>query len=128
MPDAVKILIIEDDTNTAESIETLCREMGHQPLVAYDGVSGLRMAAEERPRLILSDIAMPGIDGFEVARRIRSNHDLDETKIVAVTSLRPRSPASNQKTFDEYVLKPFSIENLEEVITRFAGDGDDAAH
>src|SRR3569623_1510610 len=109
MADAVKILIIEDDTSTAESIETLCREMGHDPIVAHDGVSGLRMAAEERPKLILSDIAMPGIDGFEVARRVRSNHDLDNTKIVAVTALRP-TPARNQKTFDEYVLKPFSIE------------------
>jgi CheY-like chemotaxis protein len=122
MPDAVKILIIEDDTDTAESMETLCREMGHQPIVAYDGISGLRMAAEEKPRLILSDITMPGIDGFEVARRVRSNHDLDDTKIVAVTSLRPNFPASNQVTFDEYVLKPFSIDNLEEIITRFTGE------
>jgi len=119
MGETAKILIIEDDTLTAESIETLCREMGHTPLVAHDGITGLRIAAEMRPQLILSDIAMPGLDGFEVARRVRSNHDLDGTKIVAVTAYPPRTAASNQVTFDEYVLKPFTIENLEEVIERF---------
>jgi len=122
MAEAATILIIEDDALTAESIETLCREMGHMPLVAYDGTTGLKMAAEVRPKLILSDIAMPGLDGFEVARRVRSNHDLDATKIVAVTAHPPRTPARNQATFDEYVLKPFTIENLEEVIERFTSD------
>ena len=114
-----KILIIEDDHDTAESIEALCRELGHDPLVAYDGVTGLMMAASEKPRLILSDIAMPGLDGFEVARRIRSNHDLDGTSIVAVTGHAPMTPAANQKTFDAYVIKPFSVENLENVINQF---------
>jgi CheY-like chemotaxis protein len=119
MHESSTILIIEDDQDAAESIETLCRELGHKPLVAYDGVTGLMLAAREKPKLILSDIAMPGLDGFEVARRVRSNHDLDGTRIVAVTSCAPKTPATNQKTFDEYVLKPFSIENLEKVINKF---------
>lgn len=121
-----KILIIEDDHLAAESIELLCRELGHLPLVAYDGVTGLKMAADEKPELILSDIAMPGLDGFEVARRIRNNHELDATKIVAVTGHPPKTPAANQKTFDYYVIKPFSTENLEAVINKFlakAGSG-----
>ena len=118
MSKSSKILIIEDDHSAAESIETLCREMGHRPLVAYDGLTGLQLAAAEKPELILSDIAMPGLDGFEVARRVRSNHDLDATKIVAVTGHPPKTPAKNQKTFDYYVIKPFSIENLESVINR----------
>jgi CheY-like chemotaxis protein len=119
MSDRSTILIIEDDQDTAESIELLCREMGYKPLVAYDGATGLALAAKERPRLILSDIAMPGLDGFEVARRVRSNHDLDDTRIVAVTSYPPKTPARNQVTFDEYVLKPFTIENLQNVIHKF---------
>jgi len=119
-----KILIIEDDQLAAESIESLCREMGHQPVVAYDGATGLSMAASERPNLILSDIAMPGLDGFEVARRVRSNRDLDQTAIVAVTAHSPRRPAANQKTFDDYVIKPFTIENLEQVIRRHLAEKD----
>jgi CheY-like chemotaxis protein len=115
------ILIIEDDQDAAESIEHVCREMGHRTFVAYDGATGLRLAASEKPELILSDIAMPGLDGFEVARQIRSNHDLDSTKIVAVTGHPPKTPAKNQKTFDEYVIKPFSIEQLENVIKKFTG-------
>jgi CheY-like chemotaxis protein len=118
------ILIIEDDHDAAESIETLCRNLGHRPLVAYDGLTGLLMAASEKPKLILSDIAMPGIDGFEVARRIRSNHDLDDTKIVAVTGHPPKTPAANQKTFDAYVIKPFSIKGLEDVINKYTDDAE----
>lgn len=114
-----KILIIEDDHDTADYMEALCLELGHNPVVAYDGVTGLLMAATEKPVLILSDIAMPGLDGFEVARRIRSNHDLDLTKIVAVTGHAPKTPAANQKLFDAYVIKPFSVESLETVINKF---------
>src|SRR5687767_11486557 len=106
MAKSSKILIIEDDQTAAESIETLCRELGHNPIVAYDGITGLMMAISEKPTLILSDIAMPGLDGFEVARRIRSNHDLDTTKIVAVTGHPPKAAAANQSTFDDYVIKP----------------------
>jgi CheY-like chemotaxis protein len=113
------ILIIEDDHDAAESIENLCISLGHRPLVAYDGMTGLLMAASEKPRLILSDIAMPGIDGFEVARRVRNNHDLDETNIVAVTGHPPQTPAANQKTFDAYVIKPYSINGLKEVINKY---------
>jgi DNA-binding response OmpR family regulator len=114
-----KILIIEDDHDVADSIKLLCNEMGHDAIVAYDGATGLEMAAAEKPELILSDIAMPGLDGFEVARRIRSNHDLDKTAIVAVTGTLPRRPAKNQYTFDDYVIKPFEFEDLEKVINKF---------
>ena len=114
-----KILIIEDDQDLADSIKLLCNEMGHDAMVAYDGATGLKMAADEKPELILSDIAMPGLDGFEVARRIRSNHDLDKTAIVAVTGALPRHPAKNQHTFDDYVIKPFIFEDLEKVIKKF---------
>ena len=93
--------------------------MGHDALVAYDGATGLKMAVDEKPELILSDIAMPGLDGFEVARRIRSNHDLDKTAIVAVTGTLPRRPAKNQYIFDDYVIKPFEYEELEKVINKF---------
>src|SRR4051794_16187170 len=113
------ILIIEDDQTAAESIETVCRELGHKPLVAYDGMTGLLLAAAEKPRLILSDIAMPGMDGFEVARRVRSNHDLDGTAIVAVTGYPPKTPAANQKAFDDYVIKPYNVENLMAVINKY---------
>jgi DNA-binding response OmpR family regulator len=114
-----KILIIEDDHDVADSIKLLCNEMGHDAIVAYDGATGLEMAASERPELILSDIAMPGLDGFEVARRIRSNHDLDKTAIVAVTGTLPRRPAANQYIFDDYVIKPFEFEDIEKVINKF---------
>jgi len=114
-----KILIIEDDPDMAVTIQTLCETMGHDAVVAHDGITGLKMAIDEKPALILSDIAMPGMDGFEVARRVRSNHDLDGTAVVAVTGVLPRTPAANQPNFDDYVIKPFTPEELEKVINKF---------
>jgi CheY-like chemotaxis protein len=114
-----KILIIEDDQAPATSIEVLCRAMGYHPLVAHDGATGLQMANAQKPRLILSDIAMPGLDGFEVPRRVRHNHDLDKTAVVAVTGSAPRAPAANQIPFDDYLLKPFVIKDLGDVINKF---------
>lgn len=122
MQSGSKILIIEDDQTAAESIKSLCHDLGHRPMVANDGTTGLQMAASEKPRLILSDIAMPGLDGFEVARRIRSNHELDGTAIVAVTGTLPPTPAKNQMTFDDYVIKPFTVENLMLVIAKYCGE------
>ena len=114
-----KILIIEEDHDVADSIKSLCNELGHDAIVAYDGATGLKMAADEKPELILSDVAIPGLDGFEVARRIRSNHDLDKTAIVAVTGTMPFRPAANQLTFDGYVIKPFVFGDLEKMINKF---------
>jgi len=122
-----KILIIEDDQDMAATIQTLCETMGHDAVVAHDGVTGLKMAVDERPILILSDIAMPGMDGFEVARRVRSNHDLDGTAVVAVTGVLPLTPAANQPNFDDYVIKPFTPEELEKVINKFM-QREDARH
>jgi CheY-like chemotaxis protein len=122
-----KILIIEDDEAAAESIEVLCRSLGHRPIVAHDGITGLEMASSEKPRLILSDIAMPGLDGFEVARQVRNNHDLDHTAVVAVTGYAPRQPAANQKTFDDYVMKPFSVDHLGRIISKYCPPPDESA-
>jgi CheY-like chemotaxis protein len=114
-----KILIIEDDLNAARRIILLCRELGHDPLLARDGFTGMLLAKRLKPRLIISDLATPGLDGFEVVRRVRKDHDLDHTAIVGVTGNVPRSPAANQSNFDDFVLKPIDSEAMEQVISKF---------
>ena len=113
------VLIIEHDQAAADSLAALCRQLGLQPFVAHDSATGLSLAARERPRVILSDLAVPGLDGFEIARRVRSDHTLDGTTVIAVTEHAPKAAAANQVTFDDYVLKPVSLDNVQQVIGKY---------
>ncbi|MCY3023196.1 MAG: response regulator [Planctomycetota bacterium] len=119
MQQASTILIIEDDAAAADDLAALCQQLGHTPLVAHDGATGLKLAVNELPRLILSDIRVPGLDGFEVPRRLRGDRRLDKTAIVAVTTHPPTAPAANQRTFDDYLLKPFTPCDLKHVISKY---------
>lgn len=81
-----KILYIEDNEQNLYLVTFLLEKNGYQVCSATDGPQGIAMAAAERPDLILLDIQLPGMDGYTVARNLRSNVDLSVTPIVAVTS------------------------------------------
>ncbi|WP_277057161.1 response regulator [Trichlorobacter lovleyi] len=81
-----KILYIEDNEQNLYLVTFLLERHGYQVCSATDGLQGITMAAVERPDLILLDIQLPGMDGYAVARTLRSNVELAETAIVAVTS------------------------------------------
>jgi CheY-like chemotaxis protein len=117
-----KILIIEDDLNAARRIVLLCREMGHDPLLARDGFTGMLLAKRLKPRLIISDTAIPGMDGFELARRVRNHDELRETAVVAVTQTVPAHPAANQPNFDAVMTKPLEDERVECIINQFCAE------
>jgi CheY-like chemotaxis protein len=113
------ILIIEENQSEARSLEQLCRNLGLRPVVAHDGMTGLQLAAAEKPRLILSDTSTPGFDGFEAVRRLRRDQTLIATPIIAVTGQPPKAAAANQVSFDDYVLKPITSDNFQQLIAKF---------
>ncbi len=81
-----KILIIEDNENNLYLETFILQSHGHQVLQARDGENGIALASEENPDLILLDIQLPVMDGFQVAAELRKLHHLNTTPIVAVTS------------------------------------------
>jgi CheY-like chemotaxis protein len=81
-----RILIIEDNQANMQLIVYLLRAFGHEAVEAVDGESGLAAALRELPDLILCDLQMPGIDGYEVAQRIRLDPSLKGISLVAVTA------------------------------------------
>src|SRR4051812_1391573 len=111
MPSSVPrrtILIIEDHRDFADSLAEVLRVHGHRPVVCYDGASGVRLAELHRPHVIVLDIAMPKVSGYDVARKLRSNQTFDDTVIVAVTGHatdddRKRAQAAG---FDLHCRKP----------------------
>jgi len=81
-----KILLIEDNEQNGYLVEYLLGKRGWQVVSAMDGPTGLRLAERESPDLILLDIQLPGMDGHEVARRLRTLDVLENIPIIAVTS------------------------------------------
>ncbi|MBP2133523.1 CheY-like chemotaxis protein [Methanomicrobium sp. W14] len=82
----IKILIVEDNPNNFYLIQFILQKNGFEVIWAKTGEEGVVMASGEKPSLILMDIQLPGIDGYEATRRIRENKALSEIPIIAVTS------------------------------------------
>jgi CheY-like chemotaxis protein len=109
-----KVLIIDDNRDAADSLHALLRDHGLSCASALDGPSGLEAVSTFGPDAILLDLGLPGLDGFEVARRIRSLPDGDRYLIVAVTGYgeeRDRE-ASAQAGFDAHLVKPVDADQL----------------
>lgn len=115
------ILAVEDNADNLRLIDYLLGAYGYAPLLASSGEEGLRIAAETHPDLILLDIRMPGLDGYQVAARIRSTPGLERTRIVAVTASamvgdRERITAAG---FDGYIRKPIDCATLAATLQAF---------
>lgn len=114
-----KILVIDDDEEFNEFVKTNLELRGdYRVLTTSDGVKGIRLAEKNKPALILLDILMPAMDGFEVLKKLR---DSDKTKNIPVIMLTARSDdearAEALKLHDNgYIVKPLRIEELEEKI------------
>jgi len=82
---SLRVLVVEDNLDAAESLATLLRLWSHDVQVVHDGLSALDAAREQKPEVVLLDIGLPGLDGFEVARRLRAEPGLEDTLLVAMT-------------------------------------------
>ncbi len=114
----MRVLVADDNRDSAMSWSILLESMGHRVRVAYDGRAALEMAEEFRPQLALLDIGMPGYDGYEVARRIRACEWGREVFMVAVTGwgqARDREQAQDAG-FNEHYTKPMDPAQLEKVL------------
>jgi PAS domain S-box-containing protein len=103
-----RVLIADDNKDAAESLAMLLRIEGHQVVVAADGEAAIRLVEEHRPEVALLDIGMPGMNGYEVARHIRSRPDGAYVLLVAVTGwgLEKDRDASRAAGFDHHLVKP----------------------
>ena len=95
-----------------------CRRSGAPPCVVHDGAAALASAAAFKPQIVLLDIGLPGIDGYEVARRLRESCPNPAPRIIAVTgygqpSDRQRSRAAG---FDDHIVKPMSLDVLRRLL------------
>jgi two-component system cell cycle response regulator DivK len=109
-----RILVVEDHEDNRQILRDLLGSAGFEMLEAGDGEAALRMAAAERPDLILMDVQLPVLDGYEATRRIKSDPRLKAIPIIVVTSyaLSGEEVRARSAGCDAYVAKPYSPRQL----------------
>jgi DNA-binding response OmpR family regulator len=105
------ILVVEDEPSIAEVVSLYLRKAGYETIAARDGRTALDVLDRETPELIILDIMLPGLDGFEITRRVRAQGD---TPIIMLTARRSEADriAGLELGADDYVVKPFSPQEL----------------
>jgi CheY-like chemotaxis protein len=112
---ALRVLVVDDNVDTAASLAFLFRSWGHEVAQAHDGPEAIRIALEQRPHAVLLDIGLPLMDGFEVAERLRQLPGGRRLFIVCASGFNRATDRNraNEVGIDEYLVKPFDPFALE---------------
>ncbi|HEX6363760.1 MAG TPA: PAS domain S-box protein, partial [Albitalea sp.] len=107
-PPGRKVLVVDDNVDAVESLAALLNLSGHHVVAAHEGRDALRLAADDPPDLVLLDLGLPGMDGYEVARRLRALPGLETTRLVAMTGYgqEEHKRATGRAGFDAHLVKP----------------------
>ncbi|MBP0588730.1 response regulator [Paraburkholderia sp. LEh10] len=113
-----RVMVVDDSIDGAESMSILLEMLGHEVRVLYDGAAALAAAPEFRPDVVLLDIGLPGIDGFQVARALRAERATAGALLIALTGYGQESDRQRTRDagFDHHLVKPASLDDIERVI------------
>jgi DNA-binding response OmpR family regulator len=113
-----RILVVDDNRDNAESLARLLQLMGHETAIAYDGLSAVDSVDAFRPEIVLLDVGLPGLDGYEVARRIRAQSWGKDMTLIAVTGWGQAEDRrrSREAGFDHHMVKPVDFGELGKVL------------
>lgn len=111
---AARILIVEDNPANLELVRYLLQHAGHTVISAVDGAEGLAVAQREQPDLVISDLQMPHMDGYELLTRLRAEPSLQGTPVIAVTAFSMSGDRNKVMLagFDGYLPKPIVPETF----------------
>jgi CheY-like chemotaxis protein len=109
---------VDDNVDAAESVAMVLRPGGHEVRLAHNGPEALQVAQEYRPEVVILDIGLPVMSGYEVARRLRQGPQFGQALLIAVTGYGQEKDRrrSEEAGFDRHLVKPVSPEALEEVL------------
>ena len=117
-PGPRRILVVDDNADAADSLAELLELLGNEVRTAYDGEAGVRAAGEFRPAVVLCDIGMPKMNGYEACRRIREQPWGDQVVLVALTGWGKDEDRklSQEAGFDHHLVKPVDLTTLEKLL------------
>lgn len=112
-----RILIVDDNEDAAVSLAVLLRALGHETHTALDGETALASVATLRPDIVLLDIGLPDLDGYEVAQRLREG-GAQELRLIALTGYGQEEDLrrAREAGFDQHLLKPVNLETLKNLL------------
>jgi signal transduction histidine kinase/CheY-like chemotaxis protein len=116
----LKVLLVEDNHDSAESMVDLLQLWGYESRLAFDGSSAITIALEFRPNVILMDIGLPGMDGYEAAQRLHSEPSLASTVLLALTGYNVDSKRMAKSGFKQHFTKPVAPDKLEACLLELA--------
>jgi CheY-like chemotaxis protein len=113
-----RILIAEDNRDEAESLKLLLKGLGYEAHAVNDGESAVRAASDLRPHVILMDIGLPGVNGYDAARQIRAQSPDMQVRIVALTGLHHQidRQRSAEAGIDHHLVKPLDLAVLQPIL------------
>lgn len=116
----LRLLVIDDDHDVADSLGMLMESFGAEVRIAYDGASGLEAVYQFEPEIVCIDVHMPGIDGYETARRMRERLGDRTPRLVALTGLGHHGDRERARVagFDMHLAKPAPMASLESLARR----------
>jgi CheY-like chemotaxis protein len=116
----LRVLIAEDDKDAANSFGQLLASWGYEVRVVYDGLAALESAQAHPPHAALIDLGLPGMDGYQVALRLRRRPELSGLKLIAVTGFPVTDAGSRcqEYGFDQHLMKPIDPDKLRDFMTR----------
>ena len=109
-----KILVVDDEEHIAELISYNLTSNGYKVVIANNGIDAIKLAIEEKPNLILLDLMIPGKDGYDVCKDVRSNSEIRNTPIIMLTAKSEEVDKilGLELGADDYITKPFSVREL----------------
>jgi CheY-like chemotaxis protein len=119
-PRGLRVMVVDDNRDSADSLRMLLGALGNDAKTAYDGQRALELAADLRPELIVLDIGLPSMSGYDVAKRLRQMPEAADAVIVALTGYGSESDRhrSAEAGFDDHLVKPVDFTLLEELLAR----------
>jgi PAS domain S-box-containing protein len=119
-PPGHRLLVVDDNEDAADSLAMLLRLEGHEVRLTYDGPAALEMAKGYRPDMVFLDIGMPGMDGYEVARRLRQQAGLENVRLAALTGWGQQEDRrrSAEAGFDHHLVKPVEPKDLQGLLAQ----------
>jgi len=118
----LRILVVEDDPESLQMMGALLGLWGYEPRLVPAGPAALDAVEQEMPDIVLLDLGLPGMDGFEVARRLRGRPGGNDVFIAAVTAYRgeEHQRQAREAGFDRYLMKPVDIDTLRQLLAQTA--------
>jgi CheY-like chemotaxis protein len=118
--------VVDDNVDAAESLSLLLQLEGHDVRMAHNGHAAIEKVLEFRPEIVLLDLGMPGMDGYEVARRLRARPELRQTRLVALTGWGQDRDRQRTKEagFDDHLVKPVEPQALERLLQQPRSNGE----